>query len=54
VGLVNDPRELSGVMTARPGVAGVLQYQHYLRADCHKQAITHIRESRQFELMYTL
>jgi hypothetical protein len=26
----------------------------YLRNDCHKQAVTHIRESRQFELMYTL
>jgi hypothetical protein len=26
----------------------------YLRDDCHKQAINHIRESRQFELMYTL
>jgi hypothetical protein len=26
----------------------------YLRDDCHKQAITHIRESRWFELMYTL
>jgi hypothetical protein len=26
----------------------------YLRDDCHKQAITHIRESRRFESMYTL
>jgi hypothetical protein len=26
----------------------------YLRANGHKQAVTHIRESRQFELMYTL
>jgi hypothetical protein len=26
VGLVNDPRELSGVITARPGVTGVLQH----------------------------
>jgi hypothetical protein len=26
----------------------------YLREDCHKQAVTHIRESRQFESMYTL
>jgi hypothetical protein len=25
VGLVYDPRELPGVMTVRPGVAGVLQ-----------------------------
>jgi hypothetical protein len=27
---------------------------NYLRADCHKQAVTHIRESRRFESMYTL
>jgi hypothetical protein len=27
---------------------------NYLRDDCHKQAVTHIRESRWFELMYTL
>jgi hypothetical protein len=26
----------------------------YLREDCHKQAVTHIRESRWFESMYTL
>jgi hypothetical protein len=26
----------------------------YLRDDYHKQAVTHIRESRRFELMYTL
>jgi hypothetical protein len=26
----------------------------YLRADSHKQAVTHIRESRRFKLMYTL
>jgi hypothetical protein len=26
----------------------------YLREDCHKQAVTHIRESRRFESMYTL
>jgi hypothetical protein len=26
----------------------------YLRDDCHKQAITHIRESRRFKSMYTL
>jgi hypothetical protein len=26
----------------------------YLRDDCHKQAATHIRESRRFESMYTL
>jgi hypothetical protein len=26
----------------------------YLRDDCHKQAVTHIRESRRFKLMYTL
>jgi hypothetical protein len=26
----------------------------YLRADSHKQAVTHIRESRRFESMYTL
>jgi hypothetical protein len=26
----------------------------YLHADCHKQADTHIRESRRFESMYTL
>jgi hypothetical protein len=26
----------------------------YLREDCHKQAVTHIRESRQFKPMYTL
>jgi hypothetical protein len=26
----------------------------YLCEDCHKQAVTHIRESRQFESMYTL
>jgi hypothetical protein len=26
----------------------------YLRRDCHKQAVTHIRESRRFESMYTL
>jgi hypothetical protein len=26
----------------------------YLRDDCHKQAITHIRESRWFESMYTM
>jgi hypothetical protein len=26
----------------------------YLRDDCHKQAVTHIRESRWFESMYTL
>jgi hypothetical protein len=26
----------------------------YLRDDCHKQAVTHIWESRWFELMYTL
>jgi hypothetical protein len=26
----------------------------YLRDDCHKQAVTHIRESRRFESMYTL
>jgi hypothetical protein len=25
-----------------------------LRDDCHKQAVTHIRESRRFESMYTL
>jgi hypothetical protein len=27
---------------------------NYLRDDCHKQAVTHIRESRRFESMYTL
>jgi hypothetical protein len=27
---------------------------NYLRDDCHKQAVTHIRESQRFELMYTL
>jgi hypothetical protein len=27
---------------------------NYLRDDCHKQAVTHIRESRRFKLMYTL
>jgi hypothetical protein len=26
----------------------------YLRDDCHEQAITHIRESRRFESMYTM
>jgi hypothetical protein len=26
----------------------------YLREDCHEQAVTHIRESRRFESMYTL
>jgi hypothetical protein len=26
----------------------------YIREDCHKQAVTHIRESRRFESMYTL
>jgi hypothetical protein len=26
----------------------------YLRDECHKQAVTHIRESRRFESMYTL
>jgi hypothetical protein len=26
----------------------------YLRDGCHKQAVTHIRESRRFESMYTL
>jgi hypothetical protein len=26
----------------------------YLRENCHKQAVTHIRESRRFESMYTL
>jgi hypothetical protein len=26
----------------------------YLRDDCHKQAVTHIRETRRFESMYTL
>jgi hypothetical protein len=26
----------------------------YLRDDCHKQAVTHIRESQRFKLMYTL
>jgi hypothetical protein len=26
----------------------------YLRKDCHKHAVTHIRESRRFELLYTL
>jgi hypothetical protein len=26
----------------------------YLRADCHKQAVTHIRESRRLESMYNL
>jgi predicted GTPase len=26
----------------------------YLRDDYHKQAVTHIRESRRFESMYTL
>jgi hypothetical protein len=26
----------------------------YLHDDCHKQAVTHIRESRRFESMYTL
>jgi hypothetical protein len=26
----------------------------YLRHDCHKQAVTHIRESRRFESMYNL
>jgi hypothetical protein len=26
----------------------------YLREDCHKQAVTHIWESRQFKSMYTL
>jgi hypothetical protein len=26
----------------------------YLRDDCHKQTVTHIRESRWFELIYTL
>jgi hypothetical protein len=26
----------------------------YLREDCHKQAVTHIRESRRFKSMYTL
>jgi hypothetical protein len=26
----------------------------YLRTNCHKQAVTHIRESRLFESMYTL
>jgi hypothetical protein len=26
----------------------------YLREDCHKQAVTHIRDSRRFESMYTL
>jgi hypothetical protein len=26
----------------------------YLRDDCHKQAVTHIRESRRFKSMYTL
>jgi hypothetical protein len=27
---------------------------NYLREDCHKQAVTHIQESRRFESMYTL
>jgi hypothetical protein len=26
----------------------------YLRDDCHKPAVTHMRESRRFESMYTL
>jgi hypothetical protein len=26
----------------------------YLRDDCHKQAVTHIRELQRFESMYTL
>jgi hypothetical protein len=26
----------------------------YLHDDCHKQAVTHIPESRRFESMYTL
>jgi hypothetical protein len=26
----------------------------YLHDDCHKQAVTHVRESRRFESMYTL
>jgi hypothetical protein len=26
----------------------------YLHDDCHKQVVIHIRESRGFELMYTL
>jgi hypothetical protein len=26
----------------------------YLRDDCHKQAVTHIRQSRRFESIYTL
>jgi hypothetical protein len=26
----------------------------YLRDDCHKQVVTHTRELRQFESMYTL
>jgi hypothetical protein len=26
----------------------------YLRADSHKQAVTHIRESQRFKLMYTM
>jgi hypothetical protein len=29
-------------------------FSNYLRDDCHKQAVTHIRESRRFESMYTL
>jgi hypothetical protein len=27
---------------------------NYLRNDCHKQAVTHIRESQRFKSMYTL
>jgi hypothetical protein len=26
----------------------------YLHDDCHKQVVTHIRESRRFELMHTM
>jgi hypothetical protein len=29
-------------------------FSNYLRDDCHKQAVTHIRELRRFESMYTL
>jgi hypothetical protein len=29
-------------------------FSNYLRDDCDKQAVTHIRESRRFESLYTL
>jgi hypothetical protein len=31
-----------------------MKFSNYLRDDCHKQAVTHIRESQRFESMYTL